>query len=289
MSKKRHIILIPVYNDEKSLKKLLQNIDDHLELLVGFETEILILDDKSSEKINLQGNKFKNLKKIAILRVKANIGSQKVIAVGLNYLKNIKENFFITVMDSDGEDSPTEISRMVELAEKNSDSVITSNRKSRSEPLIIKVLYRIHLIITFLFSFKWITFGNFTTFNSTNLKNILSDNSSWLAFSSSIIKNCKIKRLYAKRERRYFDKSKLGLLKLIEHSIRINSVFSNRATLISILYVAITYLIFAVKSFTFFIIINIILFNILIYLIKFIHSIKSLKDYSNLIDSYQIV
>ena len=63
MSKKRHIILIPVYNDEKSLKKLLQNIDNHLELLVGFETEILILDDKSSEKINLQGNKFKNLKK----------------------------------------------------------------------------------------------------------------------------------------------------------------------------------------------------------------------------------
>jgi len=289
LSKKRHIILIPVYNDEKSLKKLLQNIDNHLELLVGFETEILILDDRSSEEINLENNKFKNFKKIAILRVKTNIGSQKVIAVGLNYLKNIKENFFITVMDSDGEDNPTEISRMVELAEKNSDSVITSNRKSRSEPLIIKVLYRIHLIITFLFSFKWITFGNFTTFNSTNLKNILSDNSSWLAFSSSIIKNCKIKRLYAKRERRYFDKSKLGLLKLIEHSIRINSVFSNRATLISILYVAITYLIFAVKSFTFLIIINIILFNILIYLIKFIHSIKSLKDYSNLIDSYQIV
>ena len=289
MSRKRHIILIPVYNDEKSLKKLLQNIDDHLELLVGFETEILILDDKSSEKINLESNKFKNFKKIAILRVKANIGSQKVIAVGLNYLKNIKENFFITVMDSDGEDNPTEISRMLEMASKNSDSIITSNRKSRSEPLIIKVLYRIHLIITFLFSFKWITFGNFTTFNSINLKNILSDNSSWLAFSSSIIKNCKIKRLYAKRERRYFDKSKLGLLKLIEHSIRINSVFSNRATLISILYVAITYLIFAVKSFTFLIVISIILFNILIYIIKFIHSIKSFKDYSNLIDSYQIV
>ena len=289
MSKNRHIILIPVYNDEKSLKKLLQNIDNHLELLVGFETEILILDDRSSEEINLENNKFKNFKKIAILRVKTNIGSQKVIAVGLNYLKNIKENFFITVMDSDGEDNPTEISRMVELAEKNSDSVITSNRKSRSEPLIIKVLYRIHLIITFLFSFKWITFGNFTTFNSINLKNILSDDSSWLAFSSSIIKNCKIKRLYAKRERRYFDKSKLGLFKLIEHSIRINSVFSNRATIISILYVAITYLIFALKSFTFLIIINIILFNILIYLVKFIHSIKNFKDISSFIDSYQIV
>ena len=94
MSKKRHIILIPVYNDEKSLNKLLKNIDGHIETLVGFETEILILDDKSAEKINLESSRFKNLKKIAILRVKENIGSQKVIAIGLNYLRNIKENFY---------------------------------------------------------------------------------------------------------------------------------------------------------------------------------------------------
>ena len=70
MSKKRHIILIPVYNDEMSLNKLLQNIDHHLETLSGFETEILILDDKSAKKINLGSNKFKNFEKIAILRVK---------------------------------------------------------------------------------------------------------------------------------------------------------------------------------------------------------------------------
>ena len=289
MSKKRHIVLIPVYNDEKSLNKLLQNIDSHIETLVGFETEILILDDKSAEKINLESSKFKNFKKIAILRVKENIGSQKVIAVGLNYLRDIKENFFITIMDSDGEDNPIEISRMLSLASKNSDSVITSNRKSRSEPIIVKVLYKIHLFLTFLFSLKWISFGNFTTFNSINLKNIFNDNSSWLAYSGSIIKNCKIKRLYAKREKRYFDKSKIGLLKLIEHSIRVNSVFSNRVTLISILYIAFVYLIFAAKSFTFFIIVGIILFNILVYLVKFKHSIKNFKDCSNLIDSYQIV
>ena len=49
-----------------------------------------------------------NFEKIGILRVKENIGSQKIIAVGLNYLKDkdIEENFLITVMDSDGEDNP---------------------------------------------------------------------------------------------------------------------------------------------------------------------------------------
>ena len=289
MSKKKHIILIPVYNDNKSLNKLLQIIDTHLQIIVDFETEIIILDDKSTDKIVLESQKFSNLKKIGILRVKENIGSQKVIAVGLNYLRNIKENFFVTVMDSDGEDNPTEIARMLELALQNTDSVITSNRKSRNDSIFIKILYRIHLLITFLFSFKWITFGNFSSFSSKNIEKILYDNSAWFAFSSSVIKNCKIKRLYAKREKRYFDKSKLGLLKLIEHSIRVNAVFSNRVSLISILYITVIYLIFAVKSFTFLIILSIILFNILIYLIRFIHSIKNFKNYSNLIDSYKIV
>ena len=289
MSRKRHIILIPVYNDEKSLIKLLENIDDHLKIVVDFNTEILVLDDRSSEEMSLKSDKFKNIKKISIIRVKENIGSQKIISVGLNYLTDIKENFFITVMDSDGEDNPQEISKMLDLALKNNDSVITSNRKSRNDPLIIKILYRVHLFITFLFSFKWITFGNFTSFNSINLKNILNDNSSWFAYSSSVIKNCKIKRIYAKRESRYFDKSKLGLLKLVEHSIRVNSVFSNRITLISILYIGFIYIIFGLKSVTLIIISSIIFFNILIYLVKFIHSIKNLKNCLNLIDSYKIV
>ena len=137
----KHVIVIPVYNDEKSLNKLLQNIDDHIEKLVDFKTEILILDDKSTDKITLKNDKFKNFEKIGILRVKENIGSQKIIAVGLNYLKDkdIEENFLITVMDSDGEDNPKEISRMLDLASKNNDSVITSNRKSRSEPILIKI------------------------------------------------------------------------------------------------------------------------------------------------------
>ena len=46
--------------------------------------------------------------------------------------------------------------------------------------------------------------------------------------SSSVIKNCKIIRLYAKRGKRYYDNSNLNLLDLIEHSLRINALFLNR-------------------------------------------------------------
>ena len=287
MSKKRHIILIPVYNDQKSLNKLLIKIDSHLDPVTNLRTEILILDDKSTYRINIDNKKFKNLEKISILTVKKNLGSQKIIAVGLNYLKKIKENFFITVMDSDGEDNPVEIEKMLELASKNVDHVITSNRKGRNDSLLIRFLYKLHLLITFFFSFKWISFGNFTTFNSKNIERILSDTSSWLAYSSSVIKNCKIKRVYARRDKRYFDKSKLSLLKLAEHSIRVNAVFAKRVLISSVVYISFVYFIFGLENLTFLISLGIIFFNLLIFLIRIKHLIKNYKICDNIIENYK--
>ena len=283
MIKKKHIILIPVYNDGKSLNKLLEKIDLHLQDILDFETEILILNDNSSEKIAIDKKKFQNLEKINILNVKKNLGSQKIIALGLKFIKDSEQNFFITVIDSDGEENPFEIKNMLETAIKNIDYVITSNRKSRKESIIIKILYKIHLILTFVFSFKWISFGNFTTFNSQNIDKILSNGNSWLAHSSAVIKNCKIKRLYAKREKRYFDKSKLSLINLIEHSLRINAVFSERVKITSLFYIIILYLNFSITFLSLFIIMNLIIFNILFLFIKYTNSLYEFKHSSNLI------
>ena len=258
----KHVILIPVYNDWKSLNKLLTEIDRCLAGDNSLETEILVINDKSTQKTYIEDRKYSSLKKIQILTLKKNLGSQKCIAIGLKYLKKSKINCVITVMDADGEDNPLQIKEMLNSALKYEDYIITSNRKKREESLLIIFFYKIHLIVSFLFTFKWISFGNFTTFNSKNLESLLSNNSSWYAHSSSVLKNCKIKRLYAKREKRYFDKSKLSLLSLIEHSLRVNSIFFTRIFSISILY---TTFIFSLNFYflNYLIILPILMFNIL--------------------------
>ena len=173
-------------------------------------------------------------------------------------------------MDGDGEDNPAELNKMITLASKNTGFIITSNRKARKESPIIVFLYKFHLIVTFFFSFKWISFGNFTSFHSSNLSKLLVDKSSWYAHSSSVLKNCLIKKTYSKREKRYFDKSNLGLYSLAEHSLRINSVFQKNIVLSSILYILIT-LSFFPKIITLIIVSFILLFNFLILLIKVKH------------------
>tara|TARA_A100001011_G_scaffold398727_1_gene504182 strand:+ start:8958 stop:9800 length:843 start_codon:yes stop_codon:yes gene_type:complete len=280
---------VPVYNDWKSLNKLLYQLNEVFRNYKKFKNEILIVNDDSSEKINIKKNNLLFIKKITVITLKKNLGSQKAIAIGLFYLKKKEKDSFVTIMDSDGEDDPFQINTMLKEAKKNKSFVITSNRKKRKESITIQVLYKIHLIITFIFTFKWISFGNFTTFNSKNITKILSNNDAWYAYSSSVIRNCKIKRLYAKREKRYFDKSKLNLLTLMEHSLRVNSVFLPKVFLNSLFYLIvilfIPYFIYLSNIFIFLIII----FNILLIFIRKKHHIKNLIKIDNHIENVKLL
>ena len=80
-----NLIIIPVFNDWRSLNKLLIEINknsNHKNF-----TQILIIDDKSTIKMLITKQKLKKIKKIEVLRLRENIGSQKAIALGLNYVK----------------------------------------------------------------------------------------------------------------------------------------------------------------------------------------------------------
>ena len=229
-----HVIVIPVYDDWKSLNKLLYEINSNTstkELV-----KILIINDFSKKKPQLNLKKLNKIKEIKILELAKNLGSQRAIAVALNYLKNVESSFYVTIMDSDGEDDPKHINKMIDLAKKNKNSVIVSCRKDREENLIIKICYKIHLILTFLLTVKWISYGNFSSFHSKNIKKILSDNSVWLAYSSAVMKNTKIKKTYSKRLKRYFGKSKVNFLFLVTHSIKIIGVFYKRVLVLSLFY-----------------------------------------------------
>tara|TARA_E500000178_G_scaffold159452_1_gene159260 strand:+ start:1806 stop:2663 length:858 start_codon:yes stop_codon:yes gene_type:complete len=284
----KHILVIPVYNDSRSLNKLISNLNIAFKKNKKIQHEILVIDDNSSEKIKINIKNFKTIKKLRILSLKDNLGSQKAIAVGLKYLKSKKKNFLITVMDGDGEDDPNQVLKMIDNANQNPKHIITSNRKRREESLIIVSLYKLHLIITFLFTWQWISFGNFSTFHKDNLKNLLSNNYSWYAHSSSVLKNCNIMRLYSKRKKRYFDKSKLGLISLIEHSLRVNVVFYKNIFLMSLVYLFSIFFLFE-NNIKILLSSGILFFNLLILIIKLKHWIKNISSISKFIKKIESV
>ena len=234
-----NIIVLPLYNDWKSLNKLLLIIEKKLS--TSDKTKILIINDCSTQRINIKLKKFKKIKEIEVITNKQNLGSQKAIAVGLSYLNKLNKKFFITIMDSDGEDDPSKIKTMLSVAKNNKQHIIVSCRKKRKEEIFFKFCYKIHLIIFFIFTGKWISFGNFSCFYSKNLKKILRNNNIWYAYSAGILKNNKIIRVHASKNKRLYDKSKLNYLALVDHSLRIFAVFRDRFLAVSLVVFILTF------------------------------------------------
>ena len=145
---KNYDILIPVYNDWKSLNKLLTKINSNLKGLKG-NVRVLVINDKSTEKPFFKIKKIKMIRKISVLNLKKNFGSQGAIAIALNYISQSKKKSIISIIDADGEDDPNQLKKMIKFAIKYPKNIIVSNRTKRSEVFIFKVLYKIHLIITF--------------------------------------------------------------------------------------------------------------------------------------------
>ena len=157
---------------------------------------------------------------------------------------------------------------LINLSKKNPNSIISANRLGRKENIFFKLFYKLHLFITFLFTGKYIDFGNYCSFNSLNLKKLLLNANLWLACSAGIIKNCdSIKSYYANRKKRYFDSSKAKLSFLIKHSLNIISVFKSDVRRNCFIFCLILLLIFiSVKKLIILaVIIAIIILNIVIY------------------------
>jgi hypothetical protein len=211
-----------------------------------------------------------------VLNLNKNVGSQKAIFFGLKYLQKIikKKNneTTISILDSDGEDNPNMIKKLIKLVNLKKDYFIFASRKKRTENIFLKTLNQFRLIITFILTGKYINFGNFSSFPSSLLNKILSNNNLYLAYSSGVIKNYnKFYFVEIKKNKRFYGNSKVNLEFLIIHAVKIISVFFKTALLRTFFLLLLT-LIFLenlkLKTifFLFFLIINLILISINIFL-----------------------
>ena len=243
-------ILIPIYNDWKSVLKLIENIDLILENS-DHDISIFIINDASTESFQSSKIIYKNLSSIQILNMKKNMGHARCIATGLKYIFENNEFDFVIPMDGDGEDRPEEIKNFIDIAKNNLNKTIVGNRVKRSEGLFFKTSYLIHKIITFIFTGKIIKFGNFTCLPKKTVSRLINDKSSWSSFSGSLIKLEKnLISSPSERGLRYFGPSKMNFLNLLIHSFSIIAVFKTTVILRSILFYAI-YLILISNNITF--------------------------------------
>ena len=233
----KFIILIPLFNDWKSVSKLLDKIDQET-ILWKAKVSVIIVNDASSEERSLTDKSFKKLQSVKIINMKENRMHQRCIAAGIKYICKNEDFDRLIVMDADGEDRPEELNSFFEKAKKNPSMTITGNRFKRSEGVVFKTFYEIHKILTLIFTGKLIKFGNFTCLTNVHAKQLVSKPYLWNSYSSSIVRTINERTsIPSIRGSRYVMPSKMNFLSLIFHSLSIISVFRNTVAIRTILFI----------------------------------------------------
>ena len=266
---KKIIILIPVYNDWESLKKLILELNDSIALFNDISFECLIVNDASPNHLPelIKPNNFKSLE---ILNMKENRGHARCNAFGIRYIFQNKKFDNLILMDGDGEDRPEEIKYLIEKNKDKPNLSVVAKRIKRSEGFFFQFLYHLHKLITLIFTGQNINFGNYSLLTKNDVEILYSKASLWSSFSGSVKKNIKsLNKINSIRGLRYFGPSKMSLFKLIIHSLSIIAVFKYNVFLRStLMIIALAYLNSHLGNLAIFFQILIVIFNIIIFIVS---------------------
>ena len=233
---KKFIILIPLFNDWKSVSRLLNEIDLEVKNW-DVDVSIVIVNDASTEKRSGLEFNFKKIKAVKILNMKKNTVHQRCIATGLKYICKNEDFERVIIMDADGEDRPEELNAFFEKAKEHINMTITGNRFKRSEGIIFKILYEVHKLLTLIFTGKLIKFGNFSCLPKNHAEQLIQKPYLWNSYSSSVVKAIKDRTFIPSiRGLRYVLPSKMNFTALIFHSLAIISVFRSLVIMRSIIF-----------------------------------------------------
>ena len=271
----RYIILIPIFNDRDSLKKLIENINEEIKGLTA-QVSVLVVNDASSHQILDTYSNLENIITFEIINMKENRGHARCIASGLKYIFENKEFDYVIPMDGDGEDRPEEIKNFIELAAKTKGKSIVGERVKRSEGIVFRTFYQFHKFLTYVFAGQSIKFGNFTCLAKSSVKKLLEEKSTWNSFSGSLKKIEKdLISMPSIRGTRYFGPSKMSFFNLLKHSLSIISVFRKTVLIRSALFIV--FYILLIKSYA-----SVITSLPLVFLLIMIYSISSLALRENI-------
>ena len=266
---KKIIILLPVYNDWESLKKLINEINDNIKTFKDINFECLIINDASTinQQEILKPDKFDSLE---ILNMKENRGHARCNAFGIRHIFKNKEFDYLILMDSDGEDRPKEIKDLIDKININQNLSVVAKRVKRSEGPVFQFLYQVHKLITILFTGKNVNFGNYSLLTKNDVEKLHSKASLWSSFSGTVKKYVQpLNEINSIRGLRYYGPSKMSLFKLMIHSLSIIAVFKYNVFLRSALMIIfLEYLQKYLGNFSVFLQILIVIFNLIIFIVS---------------------
>jgi hypothetical protein len=188
----------------------------------------MVVDDSAGTDPEL--TRLRELDDVEVVVAPFNLGHQRAIVHGLRLLADrVDDNDFIVTMDSDGEDQPADVPRLLDALEKQDVALALARRTQRSESLLFRVMYTVFRIAFRTFTGTTVRSGNFAVQRGDSLCATIAHPAFDLCYSSSLLA---LRRPTAMvpcaRGARFAGQSRMNAQSLMAHGVRMLLPFAER-------------------------------------------------------------
>lgn len=225
-----YTILMPVYNDWEAVAKLLGLLNQQLSA-AGHHPKLLLVNDGSTRPCapsDLAIETLESFFSADMVTLGTNLGHQRAIAIGIAYLASTAARDDVVIMDSDGEDSPADVSRLVAEADAiAAPTIIFAHRAKRSENAVFRLFYATYTVLFRVLTGSGIRFGNFSYIPAEFLARLARTPELWNNYAATVIRS-RLPRISVATTRalRLGGTSKMNFVALVLHGLGAISVFN---------------------------------------------------------------
>ena len=224
------LILIPLFNDWDASRLLLAQLDETLGQ-TGRTADVLIIDDGSTlpRDSGYPGPSFHAIRQIEVLALRRNLGHQRAIAVGLAYVEQHRPCRVVVLMDSDGEDAPADVPRLLAKFEEEGEAkIIFAERTRRSESWVFVVFYTLFKILHVLLTGQGVRVGNFSVIPRDRLSSLVVVSELWNHYPAAVFRSRQpLAMVPTQRGKRLMGQSQMNFTRLVVHGLSALSVYSD--------------------------------------------------------------
>lgn len=228
------VVLTPVLDDWAAARELLSRLDA---AFAGRDdtVSVLLVDDGSTQPpaADFGAGPHRRLREIGVITLKKNLGHQRALAVGLCHVAEKVPCDAVVVMDSDGEDDPSDAPRLVAQLESSLQAsssatpVIFAERTKRSESFGFRLGYQGYRLLHYVLTGRGIRFGNFSVIPRSRLAALTVEPMLWNHYAASVVASRQpVATMPSHRGTRFAGKSHQSFVKLVIHGLSALSCYN---------------------------------------------------------------
>lgn len=222
------VVLIPVYEDWEVVSILLPRLGEVLDE-AGQTASLVVVDDGSHSRGEGLGLPSRGFTDGTIVRLRRNLGHQRAICVGLAWVNAHLPGATTIVMDSDGEDDPKDVPRLLAaFSAAGGGKVVFAARRKRSESLAFRAGYFAYRQLHRLLVGLPVRVGNFSVLPWSCLRRLVVAEELWNHYAAAVVRG-QLPRLElpTHRGRRLAGGSKMRSVPLVLHGLSAIAVFAD--------------------------------------------------------------